>query len=342
MSQSPSQPELLSMHGVCITVSTKRGTAQAVRGVDLGVSCGETLAIVGESGSGKSLTALSILGLLPRGVARVVSGEIRFDGMDLALADETELDKVRGARIGMIFQEPLSALNPVMRIGAQLIEALRSHAAVDHAEAKRRALQALVDVRIADPARRLRQYPHELSGGMRQRVMIAMALIAEPALLIADEPTTALDVTIQAQILDLLQMLQARRGLAMILITHDLGIVASVADRVAVMYAGEIVESGPVARILAHPAHPYTLGLLSCLPEFGLENRRLNVIEGSIPGLLEATSGCRFRVRCPLYRPGACDREVPLTALASDHACRCTRPVGADGGSLAGEAVARC
>jgi len=289
---------------------------------------GEVLAIVGESGSGKSLTALSVLGLLPRGIAHVASGTISFEGEDLVGASERSLDAIRGKKIGMIFQEPLSALNPVMRIGDQIIEGLLVRGEASVQSARQRAIAALAEVRIPDPERRMRQYPHELSGGMRQRVMIALALISSPRVLVADEPTTALDVTVQAQILDLMKSLQTRSDMSLVLITHDLGIVADIADRVAVMYAGMIVESGPVDAILTMPRHPYTIGLLSCLPEFATHGRRLNVVPGSIPALSEEIKGCRFKSRCPRYVTGPCDRDVALSRLRPDHLCRCVYPIG--------------
>ncbi len=317
---------LLEINNLSVTVMTGGRELAAVRNVSLDVAPGEVLAIVGESGSGKSLTALSVLGLLSKGVARISEGEIIFDGDDLAKARPHVLDRHRGRDIGMIFQEPLSALNPVLKIGDQIIEGMVVRNEVSRTEARKRALAALTDVRVSDPERRLDQYPHELSGGMRQRVMIALALISSPRLLIADEPTTALDVTIQAQVLEVLKDLQRRRGLSMILITHDLGIVADMADRIAVMYAGEIVETGTVDDILSAPKHPYTIGLLSCLPEFSPPGRRLVVMQGSIPALDERIDGCRFKSRCPRYQPGPCDAPIPLIDLAPGHQCRCIRP----------------
>ena len=319
---------LLDIQNLSISVRSGGRELPAVRDASLSVSAGEVLAIVGESGSGKSLTALSIIGLLSKGVTQITSGRILFDEQDLAKASPRSLDRYRGSDIGMIFQEPLSALNPVLKIGDQIIEGLISRNTVGRAEARSLALTALRDVRVSDPERRLDQYPHELSGGMRQRVMIALALISSPKLLIADEPTTALDVTIQAQVLEVLRDLQRRRGLAMILITHDLGIVADMADRIAVMYAGEIVETGTVAEILGAPKHPYTVGLLSCLPEYSPPGRKLVVMPGSIPALDEHIDGCRFKNRCPQYMPGACDKPIPLTALAGGRACRCVAPIG--------------
>lgn len=319
---------LLDIKNLCISVRSGGRELPAVRNASLSVNPGEVLAIVGESGSGKSLTALSIMGLLSKGITQITSGQILFHGQDLASSSPRQLDRHRGTDIGMIFQEPLSALNPVLKIGDQIIEGLLARNAVTRVEARSRALAALKDVRVSDPERRLDQYPHELSGGMRQRVMIALALISSPKLLIADEPTTALDVTIQAQVLQVLRDLQQRRSLAMILITHDLGIVADMADRIAVMYAGEIVETGSVTEILGSPKHPYTVGLLSCLPEYSPPGRKLVVMPGSIPGLDEEIQGCRFKSRCPQYAPGPCDEVIPLEALAPGRACRCIAPIG--------------
>lgn len=301
---------LLDIRNLCISVRSGGRELPAVRDVSLSVAPGEVLAIVGESGSGKSLTALSVLGLLSRGAVRVTSGEILFEGEDLAHADPRMLDRHRGRNIGMIFQEPLSALNPVLRIGDQITEGLVSRGHASASVARKRALAALTDVRVSDPERRLKQYPHELSGGMRQRVMIALALIASPRLLIADEPTTALDVTIQAQILALIGELQREAGMAMILVTHDLGVVAEVADRVAVMYAGRFVETGPVDAIFSDPQHPYTLGLIGSLPSLGKREGRLATIAGSVPPPQRFPVGCRFATRCP-FAEARCFEAVP-------------------------------
>lgn len=321
---------ILSIRDLHVSLRLGGTEHAAVRGVSLDLNKGEVLAIVGESGSGKSLTALSVLGLLPRGIATISGGEIHFDGKNLAQASNAELDRVRGSGIGIIFQEPLSALNPVMRVGDQIIEGIVRRGEASRKQARKMALETLIGVRISDPERRMKQYPHELSGGMRQRAMIALALVSNPAVLIADEPTTALDVTVQAQILSLLKAQQKSRDLSMIIITHDLGIVAEVADRVAVMYAGEIVEAGEVETILSRPKHPYTLGLLSCLPEFSDDGRRLAVIAGSIPSVTEAVSGCVFKTRCPLYMRGPCDERIALTTGPEGHAYRCIRPIGSD------------
>lgn len=318
---------ILSINDLRISLRLGGQSHEVVRGVSLDLFKGEVLAIVGESGSGKSLTALAVLGLLPNKIAEVSGGEIRFGGKDLTQASNAELDRIRGSGIGIIFQEPLSALNPVMRVGDQIMEGLLRRG-VSRREARKQALDALNGVRISDPERRLRQFPHELSGGMRQRAMIALALVSNPDVLIADEPTTALDVTVQAQILSLLKAQQKSRGLSMIIITHDLGIVAEIADRVAVMYAGEMVETGDVETILSRPRHPYTLGLLSCLPEFSDSGRRLAVIPGSIPSLTETVSGCVFKQRCPLYQPGPCDAQIPMVHEEGGKGYRCIHPVG--------------
>ena len=318
---------ILSINDLRISLRLGGESHEAVRGVSLDLFKGEVLAIVGESGSGKSLTALSVLGLLPGKIAEVTGGKICFGGNDLTHASNAELDSIRGSGIGIIFQEPLSALNPVMRVGDQITEGLRRRG-VGNSEARRLALEALNAVRISDPERRLNQYPHELSGGMRQRAMIALALVSNPEVLIADEPTTALDVTVQAQILSLLKAQQKSRGLSMIIITHDLGIVAEIADRVAVMYSGELVETGEVDTILSRPRHPYTLGLLSCLPELSDSGRRLAVIPGSIPSVSEPVSGCVFKQRCPLYQQGPCDAQIPMMRDEDGHGYRCIHPVG--------------
>jgi oligopeptide/dipeptide ABC transporter ATP-binding protein len=318
---------ILSFRDLRVVLGTDRRRHEVVRGVSLDLLRGEILAVVGESGSGKSLTALSALGLLPKGIAAVSAGSIDFDGIDLASASERHLDDIRGSRIGMVFQEPLSSLNPVMRIGDQITEGLVQRGTVTRKVADKMALETLRSVRVSDPESRLRQYPHELSGGMRQRVMIALSLISNPEILIADEPTTALDVTVQAQILDVLKSQQRLRGLSMLIITHDLGVVAEVADRVAVMYAGEIIEIGDVETVLTNPRHPYTLGLLSCLPEYSAEGRRLAVIPGTVPGFSEELVGCAFKRRCPLYAMGPCDEAIPLIDGENGHAYRCVRPL---------------
>jgi peptide/nickel transport system ATP-binding protein len=308
---------LLEVHGLRTRFATDAGVLQAVDGVDLELEPSRTLALVGESGSGKSVTCLTVMGLLP-GAKTHVEGEMRFKGRDLVAASRRELQRIRGNEIAMIFQDPLTSLNPVHRIGAQLVEALRLHRDVSRRDARDRAIEALHEVGIAEPARRVDDFPHEFSGGMRQRVMIAMALINEPDLLIADEPTTALDVTTQAQILALMRRLQADHGMAMIFVTHDLGVVAQIADEVAVMYAGKIVERAPVHAIFKQPRHPYTRGLLASVPSLDGPVQRLRSIPGTPPSLLHPPSGCRFHPRCAL-RIGGCDATVPPLHAASDN-----------------------
>lgn len=295
-----STASILDIQDLSVDIPTDSSTLHAVRGISLELSRGETLGIVGESGSGKSMTALALMNLLPPAARRQASC-IDFDGSDLTKATERELaSKIRGQRIGMIFQEPMTSLNPVYSIGRQLKETMTLHRKVSDAEAEKRAVYLLEKVGLPDPASRLKQYPHELSGGQRQRVMIAMALMNEPELLIADEPTTALDVTIQAQILHLLRDLQQEFGMSMILITHDLGVVSRAADNIAVMYAGDIVETGKTAEVLQDPRHPYTRGLLECVPGYrGTSQHRLGAIPGIVPAMTGEISGCAFASRCP-------------------------------------------
>ncbi len=281
------------------------GVVRAVDGVSFSLRRGQTLSVVGESGCGKSVTAMSVMRLLDMPPARIASGRILFEGRDLLTLSEEQMRKLRGNEIAMIFQEPMSSLNPVFSIGTQISEAVRLHFGVDKKEALERAIEALRLVGIAYPERRVKQYPHEMSGGMRQRVMIAMALACEPRLLIADEPTTALDVTIQAQILDLIRTIQERTQTAVLLITHDLGVVAEMADDVVVMYAGRVVEHGTVDEVLLQPRHPYTEGLLSSIPSKGMRGQRLNVIKGSVPNPFNMPTGCNFAPRCP-YRFEPC------------------------------------
>jgi len=300
----------------------------AVDGISLTLERGETLALVGESGCGKSMTALSIMGLVPRPAGRIGGGEIRLDGEQITGLPEHRLEKLRGDRMAMIFQEPMTSLNPVMTIGDQVAEALLMHRGVSKAEAGRRALAVLEEVKIPSAARRFHDYPHQFSGGMRQRVMIAIALACEPALLLADEPTTALDVTIQAQVLGLLADLKARHGMAMLFITHNLGVVAQIADRVAVMYAGEIVEQAPVERVFSNPAHPYTRALFAAIPRMDLEGQELAAIPGRVPALDAMPEGCRFAPRCPLVRAG-CERKQALVPAAAGHLARCHVATGA-------------
>ena len=307
MTQAP----LLEVRDLACEFDTEAGRVRAVDGVSFSVAPGRTLGIVGESGCGKSVTALSIIQLLPRPMARVAGGSVLFEGVDLVTADAAHLHSVRGNRIGMIFQEPMTALNPVHRVGRQIAESLVLHRGLDQRAALGAAVELLRRVGIPSPEVRVTEYPHQLSGGMRQRVMIAIALACDPALLIADEPTTALDVTIQAQILELIESLQRDTGMAVILITHDLGVIAETCDEVAVMYAGRIAEQAPVEALFAAPRHPYTRGLLASIPQLETPRKaRLPTIEGQVPGLQDMPAGCRFAGRCPL-RTELCDREQP-------------------------------
>jgi oligopeptide/dipeptide ABC transporter ATP-binding protein len=331
---------LLSVHELRTWFFTDQGVARAVDGVSFDVLPGETLGIVGESGCGKTVTSLSVLGLLPQPPARMMEGSsVRFAGEELVGASERRLRALRGNDIAMIFQEPMSSLNPVYTVGTQIAEALRLHRGLDRRAARAETVRLLEEVGIPEPARRVDDYPHQLSGGMRQRVMIAMALSCEPKLLIADEPTTALDVTIQAQILELLESLRTRRGMAVLLITHDLGVVAEVCDRVVVMYAGQVVETGSVFEIFRSPVHPYTRALLESLPSVDDPGRRLTSIPGTVPNPTRWPEGCRFRERCTLAAPG-CEVPQPLVPMGEGRDARCWRAsevVGASG-SVAGRA----
>ena len=321
-------PPLLEVRHLTTSFATQRGEVRAVDDVSFTLDAGETLCLVGESGCGKSVTALSLMRLIAK-PGRITSGEILFNGNDLTRLTEAEMRKLRGDDLGMIFQDPMTSLNPVFTVGEQIAEAIRLHRGVSKKEAWHQAIEGMRDVTIPAPELRAKNYPHEMSGGMRQRVMIAMALACDPKLLIADEPTTALDVTIQAQILDLLNELKAKRNLALLLITHDLGVVAEIADRVAVMYAGQIVEEAPVRALFAQPRHPYTAGLLRAVPRLGSEQARLQTIEGVVPNLLALPVGCRFAPRCE-HRQAACESgKIELTALTavhlSLHQARCVR-----------------
>ncbi|MEP6590051.1 MAG: ABC transporter ATP-binding protein [Gemmatimonadota bacterium] len=297
--------------------------------VSFHVAEGELVALVGESGCGKTLTGLAIPRLLPANATLGKRTRIRFAGSDLAGASEPELRAVRGRRIAMVFQDPMSSLNPVMRIGAQISEAITAHAKIGASQARARAVALLTEVGIADPATRVDAYPHQLSGGMRQRVMLAIALAGEPDLLIADEPTTALDVTVQAQMLELLDALRRARGMAVLLITHDLGIVAGRADRVLVMYAGRVVESAPTAALFAAPAHPYTRGLFASIPRLEATAARLTPIPGTVPPPDQWPSGCRFHPRCPLAIAKCSTAQPPLEALTPGHDVACWVATGA-------------
>ena len=304
---------------------TDDGVVRAVDGVSYTLNARETLAVVGESGSGKSVTALSILGLFPSPPGRVVGGSIRFEGRELVGMPLDELRRIRGKSISMIFQEPMTSLNPVYTCGEQIIEAVMLHDRVDRRAARERAIEMLRLVGISLPEQRVDEYPHQMSGGMRQRVMIAMALACRPSILIADEPTTALDVTIQAQILELLERLQAELGMGVLLITHDLGVVAETADRVAVMYAGQVVESCDVRAAFRRTLHPYTAGLLASLPKLGEARETLRVIPGSVPNPLRFPGGCRFHPRCPLAEDRCRREEPPVLTFDGDHMTRCWR-----------------
>ncbi|OAF11273.1 ABC transporter ATP-binding protein [Bradyrhizobium neotropicale] len=296
----------------------------AVDSVDLSVANGATLGLVGESGCGKSVTSLAIMGLLPKQSAEV-TGAIRFDGLDLLQAPDQILRDLRGNRLAMIFQEPMTSLNPSFTIGDQIIETILRHRGGSRRSARERAIALLRRVHIPSPERRIDEYPHKLSGGMRQRVMIAMALACDPRLLIADEPTTALDVTLQAQILELMRELKAASGAAIILITHDLGVVAEVCDEVAVMYAGEIVERAPVGELFASPQHPYTVGLLGSIPRLDHRAEQLATIEGMVPNMAQPPAGCRFAARCPFMREACTAARPPLVEVTPGHLSRCIR-----------------
>jgi len=317
------QPPLLTVSDLRTYFYTGAGVARAVDGVSFSIAAGETLGIVGESGCGKSVTALSILRLIQQPGRIEPGSRIMFEGQDLLQLDDAGIRRVRGNRIAMIFQEPMTALNPVFTVGDQIAEVARVHASASRRDAWARAVEMLTVVGIPAPAERASQYPHQLSGGMRQRVLIAMALVMSPALVIADEPTTALDVTIQAQILELLADLQQRTGTSIAMITHDLGVIAEVASRVVVMYGGEVVEEARVETLFAEPHHPYTEGLLHAMPRVGRRQERLAVIPGNVPPPTAWPTGCRFRDRCP-YAWERCEREhPPLYQIGAGHVSRC-------------------
>jgi len=329
-------PPILELRDLTVAFALRAGTLRPVEGIGLSVAAGETLALVGESGSGKSVTALAVMGLLPGRTGRIERGQVLFrtrDGavVDLAALDREALRRLRGDQIGMVFQEPMTSLNPVWTVGDQVAEPLRVHRGLGRRQAAAQAVELLATVGIAEPARRAGQYPHELSGGMRQRAMIALALACKPRLLIADEPTTALDVTMQAQILDLMRRLQDGIGMGMIFVTHNLGVVAEIAQRVAVMYAGRVVEEGPVREVFRRPLHPYTAGLLASMPRLGTGaaaragGGTLRAIPGSVPSLAERPAGCAFAPRCALARPACRAALPPAVEAAAGRLTRCIR-----------------
>lgn len=326
------QSQLLEINNLKTYFNTLDGTVRAVDGVSLQIQPGRTLGVVGESGCGKSVTAHSILRLLPKRTSQIVDGEIRFRQSNGQVVDMTRLDpdsdtirSIRGNEISMIFQEPLTSLSPVHTVGVQIAEAVALHQQVSRQEAKERTIHLLEQVGIPSAAQRFTEYPHQFSGGMRQRAMIAMALSCNPRLLIADEPTTALDVTIQAQILELMKSLQRDLGMAIMIITHDLGVIAEMADQVVVMYMGKVVESGDVRTIFKHPLHPYTVGLMRSIPQMGRGiKERLTPIPGSVPDPFSVPPGCAFAPRCPAPKRPACHQEVPLLEVESGHWVRCT------------------
>ncbi|MGW3110171.1 ABC transporter ATP-binding protein [Streptomyces sp. NPDC001091] len=314
---------LLEVRDLHVEFRTRDGVAKAVNGVSYGVDAGETLAVLGESGSGKSVTAQAVMGILDMPPGRITGGQILFQGRDLLDLKEEERRRVRGAGMAMIFQDALSALNPVLSVGDQLGEMFTVHRGMSRKDARKRAVELMDRVRIPGAAQRVRDYPHQFSGGMRQRIMIAMAIALEPALVIADEPTTALDVTVQAQVMDLLAELRREYRMGLVLITHDLGVVADVADRIAVMYAGRIVESAPVHDIYKAPAHPYTRGLLESIPRLDHKGRELYAIKGLPPSLTHIPPGCAFHPRCAMARDVCRTDEPPLYRAGSDRVSAC-------------------
>jgi peptide/nickel transport system ATP-binding protein len=332
----PATPPLIEVDGLGVRLNTRSGPAQAVRGVGFALKRGETLGLVGESGCGKSVTALSLMGLLPD--SAVVTGSIRLDGDELAGLADADYCRLRGNRISMIFQEPMTALNPMHTIGHQVAEPLRRHKNYSAAQARREAIALLDRVGLPDPARRVDAYPHQFSGGQRQRVTIAMALACEPDLLIADEPTTALDVTIQGQILDLIAGLVAERGMSMILISHDLGVIAENVQRMLVMYGGTVVESGPTDEVFRRMGHPYTQGLFRARPRLGArKGTRLTTIAGTVPELADLPGGCKFSDRCPLVIDRCRSALPPMVEVGPRHGVRCIRTdvsMSADLGAL--------
>jgi peptide/nickel transport system ATP-binding protein len=313
---------ILQVERLQVTFRSDDGEVHPVSGVDFVVHEGETLGIVGESGCGKSVTSLSIMGLLPKGIGRVSGGRIWFQGRELTAMTPKEMQKIRGNEIAMIFQEPMTSLNPVFTVGEQLDEQIRLHLGLSKREARQRSVEMLRTVGIPRAEEIAKEYPHQLSGGMRQRVMIAMAMSCSPKLLIADEPTTALDVTIQAQILDLMRQLKERQGTSIIFITHDLGVVAEMCDRVIVMYAGQVIEEAPVRELFQHPQHPYTRGLIASIPTLDQQKSRLYSIRGTVPHPAKMPAGCRFAPRCD-YAQEMCRDNPPLKEVEAGHRCRC-------------------
>jgi peptide/nickel transport system ATP-binding protein len=325
MNQYLQKNPLLEIRDLSIHFFTEEGVVRAVENVSFEIYPGEILGLVGESGCGKSVTGLSLLRLIPIPPGRIVNGDILIDGRNLLHLEENEMEKVRGNEISMIFQEPMTSLNPVFTIGDQIIEAIVLHQGLDKAAARKRAIEMLDRVKIPSPEKRVDSYPHQLSGGMRQRAMIAMALSCQPKLLVADEPTTALDVTIQAQVLQLLKEIQREMGMSVLLITHDLGVVAEIADRVAVMYAGRIFEYGPIEAIFSQMRNPYTYGLMSSIPQLTEKKSRLYAIPGQVPDPMHLPVGCKFHPRCYLVI-GECKKEEPsLFQVNGDHFSRCIR-----------------
>ncbi|MBN9497266.1 MAG: ABC transporter ATP-binding protein [Alphaproteobacteria bacterium] len=328
MSNVAGQGPILSVRNLVVEFATRSGTIRAVDDISFDVPRGGCVGIVGESGSGKSVTALAVMRLLAEPNGRIASGSVLLDGVDIARLSQAEMQRRRGRELAMVFQEPMTSLNPVFPVGDQIAEAIQLHMNLGRRASRRQAVDALALVGIPDPERRADNYPHELSGGMRQRVMIAMALACEPKLLIADEPTTALDVTIQAQILDLLRNLRGRLSTAIVMITHDLGVVAEIADEVLVMYAGRIVEQREVNAIFAQPAHPYTEGLLRSIPRLDDPRDRLEQIPGAVPNPLERPTGCRFNPRCDQVRDICRTREPASFSTSDGGATMCWRQIG--------------
>lgn len=325
MNQILKKKPLLEVRSLSIHFVTEDGVIRAVENVSFEIFPGEIMGLVGESGCGKSVTGLSLLKLIPIPPGRIVNGEIFFNGKNLLNLNEKEMEKVRGNDISMVFQEPMTSLNPVFTIGDQIMEAILLHQGLDKKEARKRAIEMLDRVKIPSPEKRIDSYPHQLSGGMRQRAMIAMALSCQPKLLIADEPTTALDVTIQAQVLHLLKEIQREMGMAVLLITHDLGVIAEIADRVAVMYAGRIFEYGPIEAIFNQIRNPYTRGLMNSIPQLTEKKERLNAIPGQVPDPMDLPFGCKFHPRCNFMIEDCKKEEPPLFQVNGDHFSRCIR-----------------